>query len=113
MNPDDAIRIRHMLDAAEDIRKFVEGRRLEHLNSDRMLAFAIVRAIEIFGEAAARLSPGARADADAVPWSAIVAMRNRLIHAYSNIDLEIVWKAATEEIPALVPALASMLPERS
>ncbi len=74
-----------------------------------MFAFAIIRAIEIFGEAAAKLSPAARAEGPAVPWNAIVAMCNRLIHAYSNIDLEVVWKAATEEIPGLVPALAAML----
>ena len=90
MNADDAIRIRHMLDAAETIRGFVAGRRREDLDTDQMLAFAIVRAIEIFGEAAARLSAETRTAASAVPWNSIVAMRNRLIHAYSSIDLDIV-----------------------
>lgn len=112
MRADDLIRLRHMVEATETIKGFVAGRRRQDLDTDVMLAFAIVRAIEIFGEAAARLSPETRASASDVPWSAIVAMRNRLIHAYSNIDLDIVWKAATEEIPAVVPALVSMLPEK-
>lgn len=111
MRADDIIRLRHMLDATENIKSFVAGRHREDLDSDTMLAFAIVRAIEIFGEAAARLSSETRATAPDVPWSAIVAMRNRLIHAYSNIDLDIVWRAATEEIPAVLPALESMLPK--
>jgi uncharacterized protein with HEPN domain len=76
-----------------------------------MLLFALVRAIEIIGEAASKLSPEAQASAPRVPWPSIVAMRNRLIHAYFDVDPEIVWKTVAEEIPALLPQLRITLSE--
>jgi uncharacterized protein with HEPN domain len=71
-----------MLDAAEDAVSFVVGRRSEDLDTDRMLALALVRSMEIVGEAGARISVEGRAEIPSVPWREIVAMRNRLIHAY-------------------------------
>jgi uncharacterized protein with HEPN domain len=73
-----------------------------------MLLFALLRAIEIIGEAAAKVSPETRSSAPAVPWIGIIAMRNRLIHAYFEIDRDIVWKTATEEIPALQALLRAL-----
>lgn len=105
MKPDDLIRIRHMIEAARTVARFVEGRRRADLDGDTMLGFAIVRAIEIFGEAASKVSREARTLAPGV------AMRNRLIHAYFDIDRDIVWTAATQEIPALLPTLLSLVPE--
>ncbi len=78
MQRDDRIRPRHMIEAAEDALRFVDGRARADLDSDRMLLFAVVRVIEIVGEAASRMSSTARADHAAIPWSAIIAMRNRL-----------------------------------
>lgn len=79
---------------------FASGRQLEELETDRMLRFALVRAIEIIGEAASRLTEPARAEAPEVPWHLIVSMRNRLIHAYFEIDHEVLWKTVEEELPA-------------
>ena len=70
-----------------------------------MLLFALVHAIEIFGEAASKLSPETRAAAPEIPWSAIISMRNRLIHGYFDVDTTIVWQTATVEVPALAPVL--------
>lgn len=109
MRPDDRIRLRHMIDAGEAIGEFVSGRARRDLDSDRMLLFAVVRAIEVMGEAAARLSDETRARVTTVPWKAIVGMRNRIIHAYWDIDTEIVWKTAVEEVPALLPLLRAAL----
>jgi uncharacterized protein with HEPN domain len=68
-----------------------------------------VRAIEIVGEAACRVSaPTCEAAAD-IPWELIVSMRNRLIHAYFEIDHEVVWKTATEELPELLPRLRALV----
>ena len=111
MKPDDVIRIRHMIEAARTVARFVEGRRRADLDGDTMLGFAIVRAIEIFGEAASKVSREARALAPGVPWAVIIATRNRLIHAYFDIDRDIVWTTATREIPALLPTLLSLVPE--
>jgi uncharacterized protein with HEPN domain len=75
MRREDAIRIDHMIEAAEACACFVVGRSRDEFEADLMLRFALARAIEIIGEAASRLSIGARAAAPSVPWQAIVAMR--------------------------------------
>jgi uncharacterized protein with HEPN domain len=105
MRPDDRVRIRHIVDAAETARDFVAGRTRADLDTDRMLLFALVRAVEIIGEAASRLSDETRNAAPAVPWPRIVSMRNRLIHVYFDIDHDVLWKTATEEIPQLLTLL--------
>ena len=71
-----------------------------------MLLFALVRAIEVVGEAAGRVGEATRGAAADIPWGLIVPMRNRLIHAYFDVDNDVVWKAATEELPALLPKSA-------
>jgi uncharacterized protein with HEPN domain len=110
MRPEDAIRVRHMIDAAETTQAFIAGRQRADLDSDQMLLFALVRAVEIIGEAASRVTPETRAATPAVPWAAIVGMRNRLIHAYFDIDRDILWRTVTEEIPPLITLLAALLP---
>ncbi|WP_036288950.1 DUF86 domain-containing protein [Methylosinus sp. PW1] len=108
MPPDDVIRIRHMIEAAEDAGRFIVGRVRSDLDRDRMLTFALARAIEIMGEAASKVSLETRAAAPSVPWREITSMRNRLIHAYYDIDCNILWKTATEEIPALRSLLTAI-----
>jgi uncharacterized protein with HEPN domain len=98
-----------MMEAIEAAIDFVDGRDRADLDSDRQLLFAIVHAIEIAGEAAARISLESRARAPDVPWQSIVSMRNRLIHGYFDIDRSIVWKTAQEELPALLPALRALI----
>jgi len=97
-----------MIEAAETVGAFVAARHRADLDADRMLLFALVRAVEIIGEAASRLSPETRAAAPAVPWVQITGMRNRLIHAYFDIDPDVLWRTAVEEIPALLPLLRTL-----
>jgi uncharacterized protein with HEPN domain len=94
-----------MVDAAQALASFVEGRTAQDLERDRMLLFAVVRAIEIMGEAASRLSGDAQAQISDIPWASIVGMRHRLIHGYFDVNTEIVWKTATVEVPALLEIL--------
>lgn len=98
-----------MVEAIEAAIGFIDGRKRGDLDKDRQLLFAIVRAIEIAGEAAARISLESRALAPDLPWQSIVSMRNRLIHGYFDIDRSIVWKTAREELPALLPALRALI----
>ena len=77
-----------MIRAAEAVTAFVAGRKRADLDTDDMLLFALVRAIEIIGEAASTVSAETRAAVPSVPWTRISAMRNRLIHAYFDIDHE-------------------------
>lgn len=111
MRPDDRIRLLHMIEAAETVEAFVTARNRADLDTDRMLLFALVRAIEIIGEAATRVLPETRSAAPAVPWVEITGMRNRLIHAYFDIDREVLWRTAVEEIPALLPLLRTLAAE--
>jgi len=100
-----------MIEAAETACNFVSGRARADLDSDQMLLFALVRAIEIVGEAASKISPATRQSSSDVPWNLIVSMRNRVVHAYFDIDHEIVWKTATEELPEVLPKLRSLIGE--
>jgi uncharacterized protein with HEPN domain len=79
--PDDRIRIQHMIEAAESALGFVFGRSRGDLETDRMLLFALVRAIEIMGEAASRISAETRQATTEIPWPAVIG--NRLVHAIS------------------------------
>jgi uncharacterized protein with HEPN domain len=98
-----------MIEAANNACGFVFGKHRSDLDSDRMLLFALVRAIEIVGEAASRISAPTREAASDIPWALIVSMRNRLIHAYFDVDREVVWKTASEELPQLLPQLRALI----
>lgn len=109
MSPDDAIRLRHMAEAAETALRFCSGRARPDLDSDVMLRFALTRAVEIIGEAAAKVSEAGRAEAGSIPWPAIVGMRNRLVHAYFDVDSDILWTTVAERLPPLVQQLKAIL----
>jgi uncharacterized protein with HEPN domain len=109
MRAEDRVRLRHMVEAAENAGQFIAGRQRTELDEDRMLLFALVHAIEVLGEAASRISEETQATHPGIPWRAIIGMRNRLIHAYFEINTEIVWQTATQEIPALLPQLRALV----
>ena len=109
MHKADAIRLRHMLDAAQETLSFVEGKTRKDLETDRVLALALVKSIEIIGEAANQVSPEGQAACHNVPWREIITMRNRLVHAYFDINLDIVWNTVVDELPPLTDVLSQML----
>ncbi len=98
-----------MIEAAEACQSFVAKHDRAELETNLMLRFALIRAVEVFGEAASKVTVETRMSEPAIPWREIVAMRNRLIHAYFDIDLDVLWKAVTEEIPPLLATLRSIL----
>jgi len=104
---EDRVRLRHMIDAMEAALRFAAGRTRSDLDRDEMLVFALARAVEIVGEAATKVSEETRSQLSQVPWSTIVGMRNRLIHAYFDIDLNILWNTVTKALP---PLLADLRP---
>jgi uncharacterized protein with HEPN domain len=101
-----------MIEAAENALTFVAGRQRADLNSDQMLRFALVRAIEVVGEAASRITEATRKATADIPWTLMVSMRNRLIHAYFDVDNDVVWKTAIQELPALLPTLRALIQEQ-
>ena len=109
MRTEDRVRLCHMIEAAESAAQFIADRSRSDLDSDRMLLFAVVRAIEVVGEAASKLSEEFRAAHPGIPWRAIVGMRNRLIHAYFDIDTETVWETTTQELPPILNQLRELV----
>ena len=109
MNKHDRTRLLDMLDAARKAQAFAAGRSREDLDSDEMFAFALTRALEIIGEAAARVSQETRADLPQIPWRSIIGMRNKLIHDYLSVDHNIVWDTATIRVPQLTIELKKAL----
>ena len=109
MREDDRVRIRHMVDAASEALSFIADRERGDLDADRMLALALVKSIEIVGEAGTMVSPQGQAEILDVPWREIVAMRNRLIHAYFDVNLDVVWETVRNDLPPLIAALETAL----
>ena len=105
MRKDDSIRLQHMLDAAREAESFSQNKTRNSLDTDRKLALALVKCIEIMGEAAAQISNQSREALPQIPWADIIGMRNRLIHAYFDINLDILWKTVVEDLPPLVAEL--------
>ncbi len=104
----------HLVDivaSARLISTYVAGIRREQFLKDTRLQDSVIRRLEIIGEAAGRLSPEFRERHPEIPWSAMTGMRNRMIHGYDDIDMDIVWNTSQESIPnllALIEPLSSM-----
>ncbi len=111
MRKDDLIRLRHMLDAAREAVEFAQDGRREDLVGDRKLTLALVKDVEIIGEAAYQISEDTRRNLPEIPWDDIVGMRHRLVHAYFDINLDILWKTVQEDLPPLVQILSAALGE--
>jgi uncharacterized protein with HEPN domain len=89
MKRDDNVFIKHILDSAEKISAFIEGKTRSDLDIDEKLALALIRLLEIIGEAANSLSKEYQLKNMEVPWRKLIAMRNRLIHGYFDINHDI------------------------
>jgi len=113
MQEADVIRMRHMLAAAREAVEFVYGRTRDDLNDDRQLVLALVKAIEIIGEAANQVSQSARDETLEIPWDDIIGMRHRLVHTYFDIDLDILWKTPQADLPSLIAELERVTPRDS
>lgn len=109
LNERDASRLRDMLENARLARQFMQGKTQTDLNADILLAYAVVRALEVIGEAANRVTAETRAGLPDVEWSNIVGMRNRIIHVYDNVNYAIVWNVIQEKLTPLIAALLPIL----
>lgn len=110
---DELIRLRHMRDHAAEAIAMVSGKNRDDLDNDRMLELALVRLMEIIGEAAGRITPETRAKLPNIPWSDVVAMRNRLIHGYDSIDHDILWDTIDHDLPSLQEAIDGLIQQLS
>ena len=111
MSPSDAIRLRHMLEAAQEALDHAAGGSRSDLAGNRVLALALIKCIEIIGEAAARVSAETQASYPQIPWIDIVGMRNRLVHVYFDIDLDRLHDTIVGDLPELIAVLSTVVRE--
>ena len=98
-----------MLEHAQYAVDFVAGSDRPGFENDRQKQFAVVRALEVVGEAAKMIPSETRELAPSIPWKEITAMRDKLIHHYFGVDLEILWETASKDVPALISELEKLL----
>jgi len=113
MRKDDTVRMRHMLDAAREASAFIQNKARQDLQHNRMLALSLVRLIEIIGEAASKVSRESQKSHPSIPWASIISMRNRLTHAYFDIDFDRLWDTIKADLPPLIAELEKDLPPPS
>jgi uncharacterized protein with HEPN domain len=102
---DDQVSLRQMLSHAREALALAKGKSRQDLDRERVLVLALLQLLQIIGEAASRISPAYCTAHPEIPWPQIVALRNRLIHGYDVIDLDIVWSILTTDLPRLVVEL--------
>lgn len=109
----DRVRLHHMLDASQKALQFIQNRSRQDLDQDEMLSLALVRLIEILGEAAKNVSQQTRDQAPSIPWRQIAGTRDRLSHAYFEVNLDIIWDIVSTDLPHLVPQLEKLLQDQT
>jgi uncharacterized protein with HEPN domain len=111
MKKDDTVYLRHILDAIEQIQDYLKGVTAEQFLQKRLLQDGVVRRLEIIGEASRNLSDELRQRHPGVPWRQIISLRNRITHAYFDVDLHIVWEIAQNDLSPLKQQVERILEE--
>lgn len=101
--------LRDMRDNAEKAMDFVEGIDFEEFKRDDKSVYAVIRAVEIIGEAARNIPEEIRRKYPEIPWREITAMRNKLSHEYFGVNVQVVWKTTQEDLPELIPLLRNII----
>ena len=111
MKKDFLVYLEDIVDAMNKAEMFVAGMTFEQFDADIKTQYAVVRAIEIMGEATKRLPRAIRSRYPGVPWKDMAGMRDRIIHGYDNVNLRIVWDVAKRDIPQIKPQIQQILDE--
>jgi len=106
---DPLVALRHMLDHAREAVDLAQGRSRDELDRDRLLQLALTRLVEIVGEAASRVPSDLQSRHPQLPWREAIGARNRLIHGYDFVDLDILWEIVAADLPELVPQIEEAL----
>jgi uncharacterized protein with HEPN domain len=112
MRNEDKVRILHMIESAEKAQEFLAGKTYNDLQKNEQLSFAVVRALEIIGEAAGQTTQEFRDAYPDIQWRNIISMRNKLVHAYFDINYKIVWSAVKGDISQLLQQLKDIKDEK-
>jgi uncharacterized protein with HEPN domain len=108
---DSQITLQQMLTYAQEAVDLCAGKSRADLDQDRLLELALTRLLEIIGEAANRVPAAEQADLTDIPWPQIIGLRNRLIHGYDAVDLDIVWQILQQDLPPLISTLQKVVSE--
>lgn len=106
---DDQATLRQMLQHTVEVISLTSEQTKDGLEQDRVLSLAIVRLLEIVGEAATRVSSEKRQESPQIPWNQIISLRNRLIHAYDSVDMDILWQILSGDLPVLMSELQELI----
>jgi len=98
-----------ILDAMDKAEQFIGSLDLRAFRQDDKTAFAVIRSLEIIGEAAKKVPANLRRRFPGIPWKSLAGMRDKLIHDYVGVSLEVVWRTVKEDVPAVRPMLVDML----
>ena len=109
MNRDYRLFIKDIVDAIESIEKFVVGMDFEEFKNDDKTVSAVVRKLEIIGEATKNIPDEIKEKYPKLPWKEMAKIRDKLIHGYFSVDFEIIWKVVREELPLLKPEIEEVL----
>jgi len=103
-----ALLIEDIGEAMGKISRFTKGMTADRFNRDQKTADAVVRNLEIIGEAAGRLTHSFREEHPEIEWAKIVGLRHRIVHEYFGVDLRIIWHIIQEDLPSLTQALRNL-----
>lgn len=98
-----------MYESAVKIRKFTDSLSFQEFSNDDKTLYAVIRALEIIGEASKKIPKSFQKQYDSIPWKEIAGMRDKLIHDYFGVDVKVVWKTAIEDIPLLKKELKTVI----
>ena len=102
-------RLGHILDAIDRISKYTQGMTFNEFSQDSLTFDAVVRNLEIIGEAARNIPEDVRSQYNQIPWREMLGMRNVLAHGYMSLDIPTIWQTVTEALPTIGPMLEAML----
>lgn len=105
MNREYADFFRDMLENAQRAIQFTEGMDYKSFSEDEKTVYAVIRAVEVIGEAAANIPENVRKQYPRIPWREVKGMRNKLVHHYFGVNMEVVWQTVREDLPMLIEAL--------
>ena len=107
---DDGVSLRQMADHLEESIEVARGRSRVELDTDRLLALALLKLVEIVGEASTRVSDALKGAHPEIPWREIAGTRHHLVHGYDAVDYDILWTIVTKDFPPLARQIRNLLP---